>query len=344
MTNALDPNAVLALIEAAGISVDDLVEASTTAPRPRADVPTVAEYLDVVVAATSDGARRTYSTYWQRLVEKYGTLRLDEVKTSHIHALVKDTKKKANENPRSNGRHGVAAQENCVGAARAFFRVAVEDDLISKNPAEPVPKPQRLPSRRRGFTDSELADLWRVTRSGGDDPVLDTLLLRFHLETGARRGGALNLRVRDLDSKRQVILLREKNDVDRWQPVSKTLLDALLEHARTRGASAPDDALLRALPMKGSTVGRPLTRKRYNTLVERWKKQLPWVAQHGVSIHWCRHHATSAIERIAGYAVARAFAGHRSSAETTTTYITAHDHEVAAAVAAYTSEPHPLAV
>jgi len=43
------------------------------------------------------------------------------------------------------------------------------------------------------------------------------------------------------------------------------------------------------------------------------------------------------------FAVARAFAGHRSAAETTTTYITAHEYEVARAVALYTGEPHPLA-
>ena len=62
-----------------------------------------------------------------------------------------------------------------------------------------------------------------------------------------------------------------------------------------------------------------------------------------MSIHWCRHHATSAIERIAGYGVARAFAGHATSDEVTTTYIKAHVHEVARAVAIYTGEPHPLA-
>jgi integrase len=62
-----------------------------------------------------------------------------------------------------------------------------------------VKKPRRPASRRRGFSDEELSQLFEVTRSGGDDPVLDSLLLRFHLETGARRGGALALRRRDLD-------------------------------------------------------------------------------------------------------------------------------------------------
>lgn len=197
---------------------------------------------------------------------------------------------------------------------RAFFRLAVEDGLIEESPADKVKKPRRPASRRRGFSDEELSQLFEVTRSGGDDPVLDSLLLRFHLETGARRGGALALRRRDLDAQRQCVRLREKNNTERWQPVSKTLFDALIDHANSRGALGADDAVFRRLPSRGAAVGMPVTRRRYNTLVARWSRELAWVREQGVSIHWCRHHATSAIERIGGYAVARAFAGHSAQA------------------------------
>src|SRR5262249_54955080 len=52
------------------------------------------------------------------------------------------------------------------------------------------------------------------------------------------------------------------------------------------------------------------------------------------------------VERNFGYAVARAYPGHThggNDAGTTTTYIRANIQEVAAALAALTSEPHPLA-
>ncbi|WP_377308234.1 hypothetical protein [Phytohabitans flavus] len=52
------------------------------------------------------------------------------------------------------------------------------------------------------------------------------------------------------------------------------------------------------------------------------------------------------MERAFGYAVARAFAGHTdggANVGTTTTYVRATLQEVAAAVAALTGEPHPLA-
>jgi Zn ribbon nucleic-acid-binding protein len=52
------------------------------------------------------------------------------------------------------------------------------------------------------------------------------------------------------------------------------------------------------------------------------------------------------VERSFGYAVARAYAGHTSGENdaTTTTYVRANIQEVAAALAALTGEPHPIAL
>ncbi len=58
---------------------------------------------------------------------------------------------------------------------------------------------------------------------------------------------------------------------------------------------------------------------------------------------WARK-VLPARERTFSYAVARAFAGHRGkSSGTTDTYVKSHLHEVAAALAVLTGEPHPLA-
>jgi hypothetical protein len=62
--------------------------------------------------------------------------------------------------------------------------------------------------------------------------------------------------------------------------------------------------------------------------------------------HWLRHTTLTWVERSFGYAVARAYAGHTDSggdAGITTTYVRASAHEIAAALAALTGEPHPLA-
>jgi integrase/recombinase XerC len=64
-----------------------------------------------------------------------------------------------------------------------------------------------------------------------------------------------------------------------------------------------------------------------------------------VSTHWLRHKTLTWVERDFGYGVAREYAGHtgESDAGTTTTYVRADLPEVAAALAAMTGEPDPLA-
>ena len=81
---------------------------------------------------------------------------------------------------------------------RCLYKHAEDDGLISQadNPARKVDKPRRLPSTRRALTDARLAEINQVAAATGDDPELDTLLLRLHTETACRRGGALALRPR----------------------------------------------------------------------------------------------------------------------------------------------------
>jgi integrase len=70
------------------------------------------------------------------------------------------------------------------------------------------------------------------------------------------------------------------------------------------------------------------------------------VATQQISTHWLRHTTLTWVERSFGYAVARAYAGHTSGENdaTTTTYVRANIQEVAAALAALTGEPHPIAL
>src|SRR5204862_1085676 len=106
-------------------------------------------------------------------------------------------------------------------------------------------KPRCLPSTRRVLTAHELEQINLVTRTSGNDVVLDALLLRLHTETACRRGGALGLRLADLDRDRGLVRLTEKGATLRWQPISLDLAAHLDDHARRRGAILPTDQLLR---------------------------------------------------------------------------------------------------
>ena len=151
-------------------------------------------------------------------------------------------------------------------------------------------KPRRLPSTRRAVAGTRLAEINHAAATTGDDPELDTLLLRLHTETACRRGGALALRPQDLDPGQCLILLREKGETVRWQPVSPTLMAALLGHAGERHAP-PDGQLLRY------RNGRRITYRRYDHLWDRLGRYLPWVRAQQISMHWIRHTTLTWVER-----------------------------------------------
>jgi integrase len=322
------------LLARMGISPADLL--SATAARPPA--PTFAEYVPVVAGTVSDASRRAYGSYWKRIVDQWGGRRLDEPTPSEVKQLGEHIR--ANVVVRSNARGGRSAVENFITALRCLYNQAVADGLIaeSDNPASKVSKPRRLRSTRHAVPDARLAEINQVAATTGNDPVLDTLLLRLHIETACRRGGALALRPIDLDTDQCLILLREKGETQRWQPVSPTLMAHLQHHARERHAPA-GERLLRYRD------GRPITHRRYDHLWVRLGQHLAWVATQQVSTHWLRHTTLTWVERNFSYATARAYAGHTEAdnSATTTTYVRAEIQEVAAALAALTCEPHPLA-
>ena len=150
-------------------------------------------------------------------------------------------------------------------------------------------KPRRLPSTRHAVADKRLAEINQAAAATGDDPDLDTLLLRLYTETACRRGGALALRPQDLDPEQCLIQLREKGETVRWQPVSPTLMAALVRHGQERYAP-PDGKLLRY------RNGRPITSRRYDHLWQRLGRHLPWVRTQQISMHWIRHTTLTWVE------------------------------------------------
>jgi integrase/recombinase XerC len=320
-----------------GISAVDLMHAAGGTGR---SVPTFAEYVPVVRAAVADGSRRMYGTYWNKALAKWADRRLDEITPSEIEALARESQ--ANAVMRRNNRGGRSATEHLISALRCLYKRAVADGIISEalNPAAKVAKPTRLASIRSALADDRIAELVVAAGTSGDDPELDALILRLHIETACRRGGALGLRPRDLDAQQCLILLREKGGTFRWQPVSPTLIKYLQRHAAERGAPEEGQLLRYA-------DGRPVGRRRYDYLFVRLGKLLPWVATQQVSAHWLRHTTLTWVERVFGYGVALAYAGHAETpndAGTTARYVKATLEEVATALSALTGEAHPLAL
>jgi hypothetical protein len=205
------------------------------------------------------GYRRDPAGVWLVLEPGYpalGDRRLDEPTPSEIQQLMVHVK--THVVARRNARGGRCAAEHLVAALQCLYRHAADDGLISQadNPALKVDKPRRLPSARRAVADSRLAEINQAAATTGNDPELDTLLLRLHTET-ACRGGALALRPQDLDPDQCLILLREKGETVRWQPVSPTLMAHLQQHGQDRHA-------LRGEQLLRYASGQPITSRRYD--------------------------------------------------------------------------------
>ncbi|MEV7624109.1 site-specific integrase [Actinoplanes sp. NPDC089786] len=292
-----------------------------------------------VTAAVSAGSRRVYGPYWRKICQRWGGRRITDPTASEIKRLAEDIRDEAV--IRRNTRGGRTAAEHLISAMRCVYRHAVMDGLIDEagNPAARVAKPRRLANARHALSEEQLAAVVHAATTTGNDPGLDGLLIRLHLETACRRAGALGLRPRDLDPDQCLVRLREKGGTARWQPVSPTLMHYLQNHHAERGDTDQHGSLLRYRD------GSRLTYRRYDHLWGRLGIHLRWVATQQITTHWLRYTTLTWVERNFSYAVARAFAGHSGQRDvgTTITYVHAQIEEVAAAVAVLTGEPHPLA-
>ncbi|MBA4857466.1 tyrosine-type recombinase/integrase [Nocardia farcinica] len=331
-----DIAAVLDLINRLGLTVADL----TNHIHHQQATPTFGEYIRVVRAAVSPTTAANYNTYWRLIEHHWSHRRIDQPTSTEIGQLVQQHRDHVV--IRTNSRDGHAAIAHFVSAFRCLYAHAERDRLIDPrdNPAAAVPRPVPLPGKRHALTVEQILELAHIAATTGDDPALDALIVRLHIETACRRAAVLSLTLPDLNVPDCLIKLREKGTTVRWHPVSPTLMRRLIHHAAERGGSETTNHVLRY------RTGRPLGRRRYDTLTTRLRDQLPWAAALGVSAHWIRHTTLTWVEREFGMAIARAFAGHSdrpSRATTTFTYVTASVTELAHAVAALTGEPHPLA-
>jgi integrase/recombinase XerC len=316
---ASDIAAVRLLLKKMGIDPADLLQE----PAGDSEIPTFADYIPRVSQAVGDGTRRVYGTYWNRVVQAWGPRLITSVSPLEISQLAEEIK--ANVVQRRNARGGRGAAEHLIGALRCMYNHAVADRFLAEaeNPAARVPKPRRLPSIRMALPDGRLAEISAIAASTGNDPALDSLIIRLHAETACRRGGALALTPDDLDPGQCLVKLHEKGGTERWQPVSPTLMTHLLAHAEDRGGLDSGERLLRY------ATGKAITCRRYDYLWDRLGGHLPWVKTQQVSTHWIRHTILTWVER-------RALAA-------TGTYVRAGLPEVATALAVLTGEPHPLA-
>jgi integrase/recombinase XerC len=309
-------------------------------PSIRRRVPTFGEYIPVVLASMPPGSSslRTYRSYWNKILAYGWSDRcLDEPTVTEFKTMIEHFR--AHRQIRSNDRGGRGVVLHAITTLRFLYQRAVDDGCIHRDddPTTRLTKPAAVPSTRRALPEQLLRWIIDAADTTGNDPELDSLIIRLHIETACRMKGALSLRPEDLDPTQCLIQLREKRGTTRWQPVSPTLMNELLHHGTERGAVAGEQ-LLRYRNTK------PINEGRYDRMFERIGEHVPAVQVHGITAHWIRHTTLRFVERNFGKAVSKAYGGHSDRfSSANDIYTVAGIEEVARALVLLTGEPHPLA-
>ncbi|WP_309236035.1 hypothetical protein [Amycolatopsis sp. SID8362] len=181
-TNAADLEAARLLLSRLGVDPADLLTEPANASD-REPVPTINEWIPVVAGLVSASTAASYGSYWNKAQAAWDGRRMDTITASDIKTQAEIARRTAL--IRRNSRGGRNAAENFIAAIRCLYKHLVNDKRMDDrdNPAKRVTKPRRNPSTRRG-----LAELSDVVASTGNDPELDALICRLHVETACGHG------------------------------------------------------------------------------------------------------------------------------------------------------------
>lgn len=156
-------------------------------PVPTVAVPTMAALWDRYVhARQSAWSNRTATDYRQtfdkHIMPRWGRVPITDIRRADVRKLLTDLREQS---------PAVATKVSRI--LSRFFRYAVEEDILSDNPARDIPEHLRapVPSRDRVLSAQELAAIWEAA---GDLGYPFGLFYRFCLATGLRREAVASLR------------------------------------------------------------------------------------------------------------------------------------------------------
>ncbi|WP_280345543.1 hypothetical protein [Nocardia abscessus] len=333
--NRDDVDTALEFVASLGLTLDDL----TSGRVGRARMPTISQYILRVAIKDPEGMNH-YRSYWPIIQTAWGSRPIDSLTVVEIEEFAARHRRRAVVRANSRGGHG--AEANLIAALRFLYHAAETDGLIhaEANPAAQARKPSQRPGSARALSFDQIADLGRVASTTGDDTELDALILRLHIETACRRNPVLALRIEDLERDDCLVRLHEHGGALRWQPISPTLMNRLLGHIRHRGTRNAAGQVLRY------QNGTPVGLARYQHLVHRFRRELPWADELQVNMNWIRHTTEAFVERQFGHRTADLFKRGPVRVDNT-------DHRdrydprcialVADVLVALTGEHHPLA-
>lgn len=297
---------------------------------------------------------RAYNTHWKQVEKTLGQELIHTITTDALikvannaailaiaESKIRHAKKEARgvATTPSNGSRG---RNMCIDALAAIWTKAEEIGAVKTNPVKSIKRSRITKSRRHGLSAIQVEELFNLSASGGNDPLLAHTILWTLSEAACRRGGIIHLKLGDISRDRQTIRLYEKHDTVFEQPITAALMERLFALATQRGSTKPSDPVFRQLPTARTAAYRPITGKVFDCLFARLKEEVSWSKEIDFSAHWMRHTTLTWVERAFGPAVAQKYARHQGG-NVTAGYTEADVAEVAHALEMLTGTLHPLA-
>lgn len=272
---------------------------------------------------------KTYDDYERQcrahLVPHLGTLRVQDLRASHVRAWVTDL--------RTNGK-GVRTVELALMRLCQVLDMAVADDLMATNVARvvTVPQPNERAKEHTTWSAEDAASFLATAEAeGGYGPIW-----LISLATGMRRGELLGLRWADVDWQHNTLHVRQSVGIVRGRTVLKkelkgknatrdVLVDtAVIERLRTHRVAQNATRLRLGDVWEEydlifpSAIGTPLNP---SNLYRAYKRLLATAGVPYIRIHDQRHtHITWALEEGADLKAVSTRAGHGRTSVTTDIY------------------------
>jgi integrase/recombinase XerC len=180
-----------------------------------------------------------------------------------------------------------------LAALKSFLKYLVRDGVLTSNPAINVVTP-KLPKRLPVFLDERSVEtIMNLPSEETFNGVRDRALLELLYSTGIRLNELLQLRLRDVSLKENIIKVFGKGSKERILPIGKKAKESLIRYVSRRsallttagGTNDEQHVFLssRARPLDPKGVYRIV--QKYITSVSEMKKQGPHVLRHTFATH-----------------------------------------------------------
>ena len=224
---------------ALGLAVDDLVAAATGGAKPI----TVAGWIDEIEPAFSPSTAATYGPYWRLAAHLLGDRYIAELTTTDLAGVVDAAAERARAHrPESTGR---ASRETWIAALRSLCARAVDAGHLITN--RPLRSGSHTAQPAGAAPSTTASSPTLPTPSGPPAPTpTSTCCSSASTSRPAPAAKAPSTSVSETSIPfRATVWLREKNDTEREQPVSLSLVALVLQHACDRGGNGAGDAVFR---------------------------------------------------------------------------------------------------